>query len=131
MVWENDPHMAACGGAAMTTRYPMWPPAVVEGICDVLGRTDRPGLTGREIDRLLGMLGIANVQPGASKRDRLWAALMSKQQANQGSSPSTHARAECKVLFPQVSGCFGLGLAGLRRNGVTTCAGRGGGGLEG
>ncbi|WP_322769299.1 TIGR02391 family protein [Frankia sp. Cr1] len=70
----------------MTTRYPMWPPAVVEGICDVLGRTDRPGLTGREIDRLLGMLGIADVQPGASKRDRLWAALMSKQQANQASN---------------------------------------------
>jgi len=66
-----------------TTLHPMWPAASVEAVCKVLADTGWPGLTGAEIGKLLAMLGIADVSPSASKRDRLWAALMTKQQANQ------------------------------------------------
>lgn len=67
-------------------RYPMWPPANVEAVCGVLASTDQPGLTGSEIDKLLAMLGIEDINPTANKRDRLWVALMTKQQANQASN---------------------------------------------
>lgn len=68
------------------TLHPMWPAANVEAVCEVLASTDWPGLTGTEIGKLLAMLGIGDVSPTASKRDRLWAALMTKQQANQASN---------------------------------------------
>ncbi|WEH37204.1 TIGR02391 family protein [Streptomyces sp. AM 4-1-1] len=68
------------------TLHPMWPPANVEAVCRVLASTDRPGLSGSEISKLLAMRGVADVNPTANKRDRLWAALMTKQQANQASN---------------------------------------------
>ncbi|MFG2004806.1 TIGR02391 family protein [Spirillospora sp. NPDC048911] len=66
-----------------TTLHPMWPPASVEAVCKVLASTEWPGLTGKEIGELLTMLGIPDVSPTANKRDRLVAALITKQQANQ------------------------------------------------
>lgn len=71
---------------AAKTLFPMWPPAVVEGVCDVLGRTERPGLSGSEIGRLLARLAIADIAPTASKRDRLSAALLTRQHADQASN---------------------------------------------
>ncbi|MER6774972.1 TIGR02391 family protein [Streptomyces bacillaris] len=69
-----------------TARHPMWAPANVEAVCRVLASTEWPGLTGSEIGKLLAMLGIEDVSPTATKRERLWAALMTKQQANQASN---------------------------------------------
>ncbi|OPC76466.1 TIGR02391 family protein [Embleya scabrispora] len=65
-----------------TTRLPMWPAANVEALCAALASTDRPGLTGSEIGRLLAVVGIDDPAPTANKRERLWAALMTRQQAD-------------------------------------------------
>jgi len=70
----------------MGPRHPMWPPAVVQAVCDVLASTSWPGLTGSEIGRLLAMVRIEDVNPAASKRIRLGDALMTKRQANQASN---------------------------------------------
>ena len=76
-----------CDGILLAkTRYPMWQAAVVEAVSNVLASTDWPGLTGTEIGRYLGMLGIPDVNPSANKRTRLWYALMMKQQADQASN---------------------------------------------
>ncbi|MET9512038.1 TIGR02391 family protein [Streptomyces flavidovirens] len=69
-----------------TKLLPMWPPANVEAVCKVLASTESPGLSGSEITRLLKMINIPDVSPGANKRDRLWSALMTKQQNNQASN---------------------------------------------
>jgi hypothetical protein len=58
--------------------HPSWPPAVVEGVADVLTSTGWPGLTNSEITKLLAMLGIADVE-APNKRTRLWAALRNQQ----------------------------------------------------
>jgi hypothetical protein len=56
-----------------------WPPAVVEGVADVLASTGWPGLTNSEITKLLAMLGIVDVECASNKRTRLWAALHNQQ----------------------------------------------------
>jgi uncharacterized protein (TIGR02391 family) len=66
--------------------HSQWQSGVVEAVCEVLASTDWPGLTNTDIDRLLRMLGIADISPGANKRSRLWSALMTRQQADQASN---------------------------------------------
>jgi hypothetical protein len=68
------------------TKYPMWPPGVVEAVCGVLASTDFPGLTGTEIGRLLAMRGFEDVVPAASKWQRLEAALQTRQQRDGASN---------------------------------------------
>lgn len=53
-------------------------PTNLEQVCDVLGNTNS-GLTGSEIDRLLRQLRIADPDPSATKRIRLYGALSSRQ----------------------------------------------------
>lgn len=52
---------------------------VLERICDILGDT-QTGLTGSEIGRYLGQLGITDPLPGMTKRYRLYEALSQRQQ---------------------------------------------------
>lgn len=59
-------------------KYRPWPASVLQGCADVLGDTET-GLTGRNIEALLAELRIADVNPAASKRDRLYAALVNRQ----------------------------------------------------
>jgi len=53
---------------------PVFDPAVLERISEVLADTSS-GLTGSEIGRHLGQLGIADPMPGMTKRVRLFEAL--------------------------------------------------------
>lgn len=64
---------------APRTLHPPWPPAVIEGVTDVLARTGWPGLTNSEITKLLTTLGITDVDGTPNKRTRLWAALHNQQ----------------------------------------------------
>jgi uncharacterized protein (TIGR02391 family) len=57
---------------------PSFDPSVLERICDVLADTDS-GLTGSDIGKLLGQLGIADPVPGMTKRVRLLEALNLRQ----------------------------------------------------
>jgi uncharacterized protein (TIGR02391 family) len=66
--------------------YPMWPPGVVEAVCKVLASTDWPGLSGSEISRLLAMRGFKDAAPGASKWQRLEAAMQTRQQKDRASN---------------------------------------------
>jgi uncharacterized protein (TIGR02391 family) len=66
--------------------YPMWSPGVVEAVCKVLASTDWPGLSGSEIGRLLVMRGVEDVAHGASKWQRLHAALQTRQQKDRASN---------------------------------------------
>ena len=59
-------------------RYQPWSAAVLQGCADVLADTST-GLTGSKIGALLADLRIPDVNPSASKRDRLYAALTSRQ----------------------------------------------------
>lgn len=56
----------------------MWPPSVIESICEVLGDTET-GFTGSEIGRLLARVKVPDVDPSASKRLRLANALITQQ----------------------------------------------------
>ncbi|MGN9916610.1 TIGR02391 family protein [Micromonospora palomenae] len=67
------------------TLHPPWPPAVVQGVANVLASTDWPGLTNSEITQLLAMLGIADVE-APNKRTRLWTALHNQQLRDQASN---------------------------------------------
>jgi uncharacterized protein (TIGR02391 family) len=60
----------------------MWPSAMVESVCEVLGDTDT-GLTGTEISRLLAALGVKDIDPHNNKRHQLTNALLVKQQQDQ------------------------------------------------
>lgn len=60
------------------TTLPPWPEAVVRAVADVLAHTTG-GLSGSEISELLALARIPDVNPSASKRDRLYAALSSRQ----------------------------------------------------
>ena len=64
----------------------MWPPGVVEAVCKVLASTDWPGLSGSEISRLLAMRGFKDAAPGASKWQRLEAAMQTRQQKDRASN---------------------------------------------
>jgi uncharacterized protein (TIGR02391 family) len=68
------------------TLHPMWPPSVVETVCRVIASTEYPGLTGSEIGRLLGMRGVHDVAPQATKWQRLEAALQTQQQHDRASN---------------------------------------------
>jgi hypothetical protein len=63
----------------------MWESSIVESVCEVLADT-RGGLTGGEIGRLLAKLGIPDLEPSATKRNRLSYALLSKQQQDQAAN---------------------------------------------
>jgi uncharacterized protein (TIGR02391 family) len=69
-----------------STRYPMWPPGVVETICKVLAATEWPGLSGSEIGRLLAMRGFEDVAPSVTKWRRLEAAMQTRQQRDRASN---------------------------------------------
>jgi uncharacterized protein (TIGR02391 family) len=64
------------------TLFPMWPSSIVESVCEVLAGTDT-GLTGSEIGRLLGKLGVQDIDPSNAKRHRLSTALLVQQQRDQ------------------------------------------------
>lgn len=59
-------------------RYQPWSAAVLQGCAAVLAGTST-GLTGSQIGALLAELRIPDVNPSASKRDRLYAALAARQ----------------------------------------------------
>ncbi|WFE52994.1 TIGR02391 family protein [Micromonospora sp. WMMD1155] len=67
------------------TLHPSWPPAVIEGVADVLASTGWPGLTNGEINKLLAMLDIADLE-APNKRTRLWAALHNQQLRDRASN---------------------------------------------
>lgn len=67
-------------------RYSMWPPGVVETVCKVLAATSWPGLTAGELGRLLAMRGFEDVAPGATKWQRLQAAMQTRQQRDRASN---------------------------------------------
>lgn len=60
---------------------PEFPMDLVKGVAEILGQTEYPGLTNREIDQLLQMVGIGNRPDGFNKRDGLYVALNNKQAA--------------------------------------------------
>ena len=55
---------------------------VLRGIAEVLGATD-DGLTGREIARTLSQVGVRDIDPEITKRDRLFNALAARQNTDQ------------------------------------------------
>lgn len=59
-------------------RYKPWSAEVLQGCANVLADTST-GLTGSQIGALLAELRIPDVNPSASKRDRLYAALVARQ----------------------------------------------------
>lgn len=59
---------------------------MVEAVCKVLAVTDWPGLTGREIGRLLQQSRVVDVAPSLTKRDRLSQALLVRQEQDQASN---------------------------------------------
>ncbi|MGH8955855.1 MAG: TIGR02391 family protein [Microbacterium sp.] len=63
------------------TLLPTFPMDLIKGVAEVLGQTERPGLTNREIDQLLQMVGINGRPDGYNKRDGLYVALNNKQAA--------------------------------------------------
>lgn len=65
-------------GDVAEDRYRPWSAAVLQGCADVLADTST-GLTGSKIGALLAELRIPDVNPSASKRDRLYAALSARQ----------------------------------------------------
>jgi hypothetical protein len=67
-------------------RHPMWRADAVEGVANVLGSTDWPGLSGTVIARRLAAAGVPDINPTANKRTRLWTALIAKQQTDQASN---------------------------------------------
>ena len=68
------------------TKYAPWPASVVEAVCKVLGATDSPGLSGKEIGRLLAQSGVPDVAPSITKKDRLSLALLTCQQQDRASN---------------------------------------------
>ena len=73
---------------------PLFEPAIVQGIADVLGETHY-GLTGSEIGRTLADVRIPDVSPTITKRDRLYEALADRQ-AQDGAG-------NCVVAFIRVA----------------------------
>lgn len=70
----------------MATRYEPWSEANLRAVCNVLAATDSPGLTNPEIDNLLAQLRIQDIHPSPpNKRERLFAALANRQNADQSS----------------------------------------------
>src|SRR4051794_3188998 len=69
----------------MMTREPPWPDAVMERLCAVLASTNWPGLSGTEIGRQLQIANIADPNPDFTKRNRLFNALVGRQNADQSS----------------------------------------------
>jgi uncharacterized protein (TIGR02391 family) len=65
--------------------HPPWSSDVIQAVADVLASTDWPGLSNTEITRLLGMLGIADVE-ASNKRTRLWGALLNQQHRDRASN---------------------------------------------
>ncbi len=55
-----------------------FPAEILRGITEVLGATE-DGLTGREIARTLAQVGVCDVDPNITKRDRLYNALATRQ----------------------------------------------------
>jgi hypothetical protein len=67
------------------TLHPPWPPAVVQGVADVLAGIGWPGFTNTEITQLLAILGLSDVE-APNERTRLWAALHNQQLRDQASN---------------------------------------------
>ena len=68
------------------TKHAPWPSVVVDAVCKVLGATDPPGLSGKEIGRLLAQSRVADIAPSITKKDRLAQALLMRQQQDQASN---------------------------------------------
>lgn len=62
----------------MASKLPTFPADILEGVADVLGNTDQ-GLTGSELAHLLAQARVPDVDPGNTKRKRLFNALASRQ----------------------------------------------------
>lgn len=110
-----------------TTLHPMWSPDVVQAVCNVLASTNWPGISGSDIERLLALRGIDDVNPTASKRDRLWAALMTRQQRDKASNcviafitdamaPARHLQDQPRFEALRDGLSEALALVGLRVN---------------
>lgn len=59
-------------------KIPVFDVALTKAVAEVLGQTEWPGLSNREIDQLLGQVGVRERPPG-NKRDSLYIALHNKQ----------------------------------------------------
>ena len=68
----------------MTNPRPPHPVQLVQAVCDVLGQTGAPGLTGSEIDRLLQGQGLPGREGGANKRQGLFLTIYNAQRSNGG-----------------------------------------------
>lgn len=58
---------------------PPFPTAMTRAVAEVLGQTDYPGLTGRELEELLPAVKLHELELGSNKRDRLAATLNNAQ----------------------------------------------------
>ncbi|NQX34733.1 TIGR02391 family protein [Herbiconiux sp. VKM Ac-2851] len=66
------------------TPKPPYELQLVQAVCDVLGQTEYPGLSGSEIDRLLQGIGLSGRPPGYNKREGLCVVLFNAQLKNGG-----------------------------------------------
>jgi uncharacterized protein (TIGR02391 family) len=66
------------------TSRPSYPHSFVQAVCDVLGQTESPGLSGTEIDKILNGRGIGPRERTVNKRTGLFEVLYPAQQANGG-----------------------------------------------
>jgi hypothetical protein len=92
------------------TRYPSLDQSVVRSVCEILART-HGGLTNKQIDDVLTSVGISDPTPPApsgmyvaiNKRDRLYRAVISRQQTDECSNAVLLfiARALAPVRFHQ------------------------------
>jgi uncharacterized protein (TIGR02391 family) len=69
----------------LSNKLAPWPEEVVRGVADVLGHTG-DGLSGSQIAELLASVGVPDIAPASSKRERLFAALATQQHKQQASN---------------------------------------------
>lgn len=68
------------------TLAPPWDLAHLDAVCKVLAKTDFPGLTWTQIERLFPEAGVREVQDGSSKYKRLYATLWNTQYKQRGAN---------------------------------------------
>jgi Protein of unknown function (Hypoth_ymh) len=60
-------------------KIPVFDPQLTEAVCNVLGQTDPPGLTGAEIWSLLQIVKVPEMEPAGNKRTSLFVTLQNVQ----------------------------------------------------
>jgi len=104
-----------------------WPDVVVTAVCDVLGATEYPGLTGSEITEVLRSCRVPDLDPAAAKRRRLATALLAQQArdtasncvialVSQAVAPARHVADHGRFYALQAGLGGPLALVGLRVN---------------